>query len=258
MVIREGAVGEELMRARFESIAESMGELLRRTALSTNVKERLDFSCALLDGEGRLLVNAPHIPVHLGALGVCVRKVSEGRQWREGDVVVVNHPGFGGSHLPDVTVVSPVFGPEGSVVAFVANRAHHSEIGGKAPGSMPGDATCLEEEGVVIAPQLLMDAGEERFGAVEAVLRGAKYPSRAVAENVADLRAQVASNRSGVLAMQDLLAQFGDEKVKDGMGALYERAESLMRARLEEDGEWSAQDCLDDGNGGRGEAELSG
>ena len=109
-VIREGAVGEELMRARFESIAASMGELLRRTALSTNVKERLDFSCALLDGEGRLLVNAPHIPVHLGALGVCVRKVSEGREWREGDVVVVNHPGFGGSHLPDVTVVSPVFG----------------------------------------------------------------------------------------------------------------------------------------------------
>ena len=245
-VIRGGAVGEELMRARFESIAESMGELLRRTALSTNVKERLDFSCALLDGEGRLLVNAPHIPVHLGALGVCVREVSQGRQWREGDVVVVNHPGFGGSHLPDVTVVSPVFGTGSEVVAFVANRAHHSEIGGKAPGSMPGDATCLEEEGVVIAPQLLVDAGEERFGEVEAVLRGAKYPSRAVAENLADLRAQVASNRSGVLAMQALLEQFGEEKVKGGMRALFERAEGLMSLRLEEDGEWSGRDCLDD------------
>ena len=246
-VVREGAVGEELMRARFESIAESMGELLRRTALSTNVKERLDFSCALLDDAGRLLVNAPHIPVHLGALGVCVRKVSEGRQWHEGDVVVVNHPGFGGSHLPDVTVVSPVFGSEGEVVAFVANRAHHSEIGGKAPGSMPGDATCLEEEGVVIAPQLLVDAGEERFGEVEAVLRCAKYPSRAVAENIADLRAQVASNRSGVLAMQGLLSQFGEEKLKNGMRSLFERAEGLMKLQLEEDGEWDAQDCLDDG-----------
>ena len=245
-VVREGAVGEELMRARFESIAESMGELLRRTALSTNVKERLDFSCALLDGEGRLLVNAPHIPVHLGALGVCVRKVSEGREWREGDVVVVNHPGFGGSHLPDVTVVSPVFGLGGEVVAFVANRAHHSEIGGKAPGSMPGDATCLEEEGVVIAPQLLVDAGEEKFEEVEAVLRTAKYPSRAVAENVADLRAQVASNRSGVLAMRALLLQFGEEKVRAGMRALFERAEGLMSLRLGEEGEWSGRDCLDD------------
>ncbi|MGJ8724901.1 MAG: hydantoinase B/oxoprolinase family protein [Roseibacillus sp.] len=246
-VVRDGAVGEELMRARFESIAESMGELLRRTALSTNVKERLDFSCALLDGEGRLLVNAPHIPVHLGALGVCVRKVSEGRVWREGDVVVVNHPGFGGSHLPDVTVVSPVFGEGKEVVAFVANRAHHSEIGGKAPGSMPGDAACLEEEGVVIAPQLLVDAGEERFGEVEAVLSAAKYPSRAVAENVADLRAQVASSRSGVLAMQGLLGQFGEEKVMGGMRSLFERAEGLMRVRLEEEGEWKAEDCLDDG-----------
>lgn len=245
-ILREGAVGEELMRARFESIAESMGELLRRTALSTNVKERLDFSCALLDGAGRLLVNAPHIPVHLGALGVCVRKVCEDRVWREGDVVVVNHPGFGGSHLPDVTVVSPVFGESG-VVAFVANRAHHSEIGGKAPGSMPGDATSLEEEGVVIAPSLLMDAGEERFQAIEERLRSAKYPSRAVDENLADLRAQVASNRSGVQALKNLLHSFGQEKVLAGMRSLFARAESLMAEKLTNEGEWMAEDSLDDG-----------
>ena len=244
---QEGAVGEELMRARFESVAESMGELLRRTALSTNVRERLDFSCALLDGEGRLLVNAPHIPVHLGALGVCVRKVSEGRVWREGDVVVVNHPGFGGSHLPDVSVVSPVLGVEGEVVAFVANRAHHSEIGGKAPGSMPGDATCLEEEGVVIAPRLLVDAGRECFEEVEQILEGAKFPSRSVRENVADLRAQAAANRSGVLAMQSLLTQFGEGEVVAGMGSLFARAESLMAERLREEGEWLAEDSLDDG-----------
>ena len=195
--MQTGVVGEELMRARFESVADGMGELLRRTALSTNVKERLDFSCALLDGEGRLLVNAPHIPVHLGALGVCVRRVSEQRVWQRGDVVVVNHPGFGGSHLPDVTVVSPVFGQEG-VIAFVANRAHHAEIGGKAPGSMPGDATCLEEEGVVLPPMLIVSAGEERYSEVEDCLRGAKYPSRAVEENLADLKAQVAASRMGV------------------------------------------------------------
>lgn len=245
--VREGAVGEALMRARFESIADSMGELLRRTALSTNVKERLDFSCALLDGAGRLLVNAPHIPVHLGALGVCVRKISQGRIWRKGEVVVVNHPAFGGSHLPDVTVVSPVLGEEGKVVAFVANRAHHSEIGGKAPGSMPGDAKCLEEEGVVIAPQLLVDGRGEHFGAVEEVLRSAKYPSRAVADNLADLRAQAAANRSGVLAMEALLAQFGEERVRAGMVALYARSEALMRQRLQAEGQWAAQDCLDDG-----------
>lgn len=246
VTLRKGAVGEELMRARFESIAESMGELLRRTALSTNVKERLDFSCALLDGEGRLLVNAPHIPVHLGALGVCVRRVSEGRTWQRGDSVVVNHPGFGGSHLPDVTVVSPVFGKEG-VVAFVANRAHHSEIGGKAPGSMPGDAISLEEEGVVITPCLMVAAGEERFSELEDLLRGARFPSRAVSENLADLRAQAAANRSGVLAMESLLEQFGEKRVVNGMASLYSRAERLMARRLSEPGSWQASDFLDDG-----------
>ena len=247
VVVREGAVGEELMRARFESIAGRMGELLQRTALSANVKERLDFSCALLDGEGRLLVNAPHIPVHLGALGVCVRKVSEQREWRRGDVLVVNHPGFGGSHLPDVTVVSPVFG-QGGVVAYVANRAHHSEIGGKAPGSMPGDATCLEEEGVVLNPRLLVDAGKECFDEVEEILRSAKYPSRAVAENIADLHAQVASSRAGVQGMEGLLFQFGEEQVLRGMNSLYARAARLMAERLKMTRTWRAEGSMDDGS----------
>ena len=111
-----------------------------------DIKERLDYSCALLDAEGRLIVNAPHIPVHLGALGLCVRKVSAGRTWEEGDTVVVNHPAYGGSHLPDVTVISPVF-VDNQLLGFVANRAHHAEIGGKTPGSMPPDGGCLAEEG---------------------------------------------------------------------------------------------------------------
>lgn len=247
--LRGGAVGAELMRARFESVAASMGELLRRTALSTNVKERLDFSCAVLDGEGRLVVNAPHIPVHLGALGVCVRRVTDGRRWRRGDMVVVNHPGFGGSHLPDVTVVSPVFSATDALVAFVANRAHHAEIGGKSPGSMPGDARTLEEEGVVIAPRLLFDEGRECFAGIEAVLREARFPSRGVSENLADLRAQAAANHAGVHSLQELLAEVGEHELRGGMAALSRRAAGVMAKRLQEfgGGTLSAEGALDDG-----------
>ena len=153
-------VEAELFRRRFEGVVEEMGELLRRTALSTNIKERLDYSCALLDAEGRLIVNAPHIPVHLGALGLCVRKVSAGRTWEEGDTVVVNHPAYGGSHLPDVTVISPVF-VDNQLLGFVANRAHHAEIGGKTPGSMPPDGGCLAEEGIVIPPTSIESIGDD-------------------------------------------------------------------------------------------------
>ena len=128
----------ELFTHRFAAIARQMGERLQRTAVSTNVKERLDFSCALLDAAGELVVNAPHIPVHLGALGLCVRRLREAIEMEPGDVIVTNHPAFGGSHLPDVTVVTPVFEQDGgSLLGYVASRAHHAEIGGIRPGSMP-------------------------------------------------------------------------------------------------------------------------
>ena len=153
-------VALELMTNRMVAVVEDMGELLKRTALSTNVKEREDFSCGLLDGKGRLVVNAPHIPVHLGAMGLCVRTVMEKIRFRPGDTVVTNHPGFGGSHLPDVTLISPVFSPGGECCAFVANRAHHAELGGCRPGSMPPDARTLEEEGVVIPPTLVAAGGK--------------------------------------------------------------------------------------------------
>ena len=155
------AVQLELFSNRFAAVAGEMGELLRRTALSINIKERMDFSCALLDGEGRLVVNAPHIPVHLGALGLCVRGVTAAVDTRPGDTVVTNHPAFGGSHLPDITLVTPVWldpsdpGP----LAFVANRAHHAEIGGIQPGSVPARARRLGEEGVVIPPTFLVRGG---------------------------------------------------------------------------------------------------
>ena len=127
----------ELFTNRFASIVDEMGQLLQRTAVSTNVKERLDYSCALLDRDGQLVVNAPHIPVHLGALGLCVRSIALGQALGSGDMIVTNHPGHGGSHLPDITVISPVFDDAEQLLGYVANRAHHAELGGISPGSMP-------------------------------------------------------------------------------------------------------------------------
>jgi 5-oxoprolinase (ATP-hydrolysing) len=133
----------ELFTCRFLALVEEMGVLLQRCAFSVNVKERLDFSCALLDADGELVANAPHIPVHLGALGICVRRICEALELSPGDVVVTNHPGFGGSHLPDITLVAPVHSTDGVLLGFVANRAHHAEVGGATPGSMPTTAMSL-------------------------------------------------------------------------------------------------------------------
>ena len=142
----------------------------RVSALSVNVRERLDFSCALLDGEARLVVNAPHIPVHLGAMGLCVRRILEKiKSVKRGDILVSNHPGFGGSHLPDITLVMPIWGKGDKPIAYLANRAHHAEIGGIVPGSMPANAHSLEEEGVVIHPMHLFEEGESKFSEIESV-----------------------------------------------------------------------------------------
>jgi 5-oxoprolinase (ATP-hydrolysing) len=226
------AVRAGLFRSRFEGIVSAMGEMLRRTALSTNVKERLDFSCALLDAEGHLVASAPHVPVHLGALGVCVREVLKVMDPGPGDVIVTNHPAFGGSHLPDVTVIAPVFDLAGKRVAFVANRAHHAEIGGKAPGSMPADATVLAEEGVVIAPRLLVAAGIPRFAEVEALLREGPWPSRRIGDNLADLEAQLASVHHGTGAIARLTGEHGGEAVREELRGILSRSAALMSARL--------------------------
>ena len=225
-------VRSALFRSRFEGIVSAMGESLRRTALSTNVKERLDFSCALLDASGRLVASAPHVPVHLGALGVCVREVLRVLDPGPGDVIITNHPGFGGSHLPDVTLIAPVFDGAGERVAFVANRAHHAEIGGKAPGSMPADARFLTEEGVVIAPRLLVRGGVPLFGAVEALLRDAPWPSRRISDNLADLEAQLASIYHGTRAIEGLAAENGGAIVRDELRGILDRSAALMAARL--------------------------
>ncbi|MEO1085094.1 MAG: hydantoinase B/oxoprolinase family protein, partial [Acidobacteriota bacterium] len=268
MSLRPHEVELELFTHRFTAIASLMGEMLQRTALSTNVRERLDFSCGLLDAEGRLLVNAPHIPVHLGALGLCVRSVLRSVSLEPGDAVVTNHPGHGGSHLPDVTVITPVFHGERRL-GFVASRAHHSEIGGMRPGSMPPDASCLAEEGVVIPPTHLVRGGSDVRGEVRALLLGGRYPSRTVPENMADLDAALAANRRGAAALEELAERFGLETVTRYMDALRDTAAERLEAVLRTlpSGSVGALERLDDGTpiqvaieigGGRLRADFTG
>ncbi|MDQ8183248.1 hydantoinase B/oxoprolinase family protein [Pelagicoccus sp. SDUM812005] len=230
---RGDVVELELFTNRFLSIVEEMGALLERAAFSTNVKDRKDFSCALLDRQGYLLANAPHIPVHLGALGVCLRTVLGSMDLEPGDVVVTNHPAFGGSHLPDVTLLAPVYSESGeSLLGYVANRAHHAEIGGIAPGSMPPHARSLEEEGVVIAPLKLVVGGKVDWAPLLGLLKEGRFPSRSVDENVADLSAQLASIRRGQSALRELARKEGTKRVSRFMGLLKERAATALRLSL--------------------------
>ena len=247
--LRPEAVQLELFTHRFAAVARQMGEMLRRTAVSTNVKERLDFSCALLDAGGELVVNAPHIPVHLGALGLCVRRLRETIEMGPDDVIVTNHPAFGGSHLPDVTVVTPVYGG-GALLGYVASRAHHAEIGGIRPGSMPPGARRLVEEGVVLAPFHLARRGTFDWDELRRLLLAPPYPTRAVEENLADLRAAVAANHRGVEALRGLAREHGREAIERYMAALKERAEERLRAALARlpAGRSTAVERLDDGS----------
>jgi 5-oxoprolinase (ATP-hydrolysing) len=226
-----------------------MGAQLQRTALSTNVKERLDFSCALLDSAGRLVANAPHIPVHLGALGLGVRLVEEHLDLGPGDVALTNHPACGGSHLPDVTVVTPVFDDAGRRLGYVANRAHHAEIGGIRPGSMPPGARCLAEEGVVLEPFRLFADGRENFAELERRLRSAPFPTRRLADNLADVRAQVAANVLGARLLRQLADRHGVARLAAAMDDLRAYAAALLAERLRAEplGPRSAEQFFDDG-----------
>ena len=227
-----------------------MGDQLKRTALSTNIRERLDFSCALLDDQGQLLVNAPHIPVHLGAMGLCVRECLRRMELFPGDVIITNHPACGGSHLPDVTLISGLFDNSGRVLGYLANRAHHAEWGGMAPGSMPPNATRLSEEGVILAPQYLLHRGREAFGQIRQQLLNARYPSRSVDENRMDLEAQLASLHRGQQLFVDLLSRYGAEAVHSYFRAFHAQAASAMRNCLERIGpiDYRAVELLDDGH----------
>ncbi len=226
------AIQLSLFTNRFQAIATEMGAMLQRTALSVNVKERLDFSCAILDVNGELVVNAPHIPVHLGSLGVCVRSVLATMDIGVGDVIITNHPAYGGSHLPDITLISPVYTEDGqTLLAYVANRAHHAEIGGMRPGSMPPNATNLAEEGVVIPPTYLVKNGEMQWSLISNMLTQATYPTRALKDNLADLNAALAANRKGVLALQKMAIDYGAATVQHYMQALNDYvANKLLQA----------------------------
>ncbi len=223
----------DLMRHRFTSIVEEMGALLRRTALSTNIRERLDYSCALLNPAGKLVVSAPHIPVHLGALGVCVREVMAVCTLQSGDTLITNHPAFGGSHLPDVTLITPVFEGE-TLLGFIANRAHHAEIGGLSPGSMPANATCLEEEGVVIKPMLLRRGGLVNLEALSELLQTAKYPTRSVEDNLADLQAQLAANLLGEERLKSLLGNRSRDE--EPMSGILDESRRILQAFVHSSG----------------------
>jgi len=234
---------------RFTSVVEEMCALVERTAFSVNIKERFDFSCALLDGNARLIVNAPHIPVHLGSMGLCVSEVIKELTLKKGDIAITNHPAYGGSHLPDVTLIAPVYSGD-TLVGYVANRAHHAEIGGKTPGSMPPDAQRLIEEGVIINPVLVMEKGESRWDFVKEIFETAPYPTRSISENMADLRGSVASILAGVKAMEVLCAEFGPKTVRKYMESITTYVAGKfeeVRTALDFD-KRSAIEVLDDGS----------
>jgi 5-oxoprolinase (ATP-hydrolysing) len=233
---RRDPVTLEIFNHLFMGIAEQMGVTLISTAHSTNIRERLDFSCAIFDGQGRLIANAPHIPVHLGAMGdtVCALIDDKRRQLQPGDVYATNNPFRGGSHLPDVTVVTPVFGDDGAIRFFAASRGHHADIGGIAPGSLPPDATSLEQEGVVLDNFLLVREGRfDEPGILDALSAG-PYPARNLPERLSDLRAQVAANQWGGKELGALVEKYTLPTVQAYMGHIQDNAAEAMQQALGE------------------------
>ncbi|GAA0620586.1 hydantoinase B/oxoprolinase family protein [Streptomyces crystallinus] len=222
----------------FMAIAEQMGVRLENTAHSVNIKERLDFSCALFDAEGNLIANAPHIPVHLGSMGESIKEVLRRNEatMRPGDVYAINDPYHGGTHLPDVTVVTPAF--EGGELRFlVASRGHHAEIGGITPGSMPAFSRTVDEEGVLFDNWLLVRDGRLREAETRELLTGAAHPSRDPDTNLADLRAQIAANEKGIAELRRMTEEFGTDVVQAYMGHVQANAEESVRrivARLDD------------------------
>jgi len=239
----------EVFGNRFMSIAEQMGAVLRNTAVSTNIKERLDYSCAVFDSGGGLVANAPHIPVHLGAMGATVRAVRRAiPDLRAGDAIVTNDPAEGGSHLPDVTLVSPVF-VAGALHFFVASRGHQADIGGISPGSMPAHSRTLEEEGVVLRAFPLLRDGVFHEARVREALQSARWPARNPEDNLADLEAMVAANRCGEALLREMVAEQGLAAVRITMGQLQQAAGAKVSREIAKlgDGERAFEDRLDDG-----------
>jgi 5-oxoprolinase (ATP-hydrolysing) len=227
----------EIFNNLFMSIAEQMGLRLQNTAYSVNIKERLDFSCAIFDADGNLVANAPHMPVHLGSMGESIKAVMRRNAgaMKAGDVYVLNDPYNGGTHLPDVTVISPVFDQADEagrdILFYVGSRGHHADIGGTTPGSMPPDSAHIEEEGVLIDNFKLVDGadGVLREAEARALLASARWPARNPDQNMADLRAQVAANQKGVEELRKMVAFYGLDVVRAYMGHVQDNAEEAVR-----------------------------
>jgi 5-oxoprolinase (ATP-hydrolysing) len=222
----------ELFNNIFMNIAEQMGLRLQNTAYSVNIKERLDFSCALFDAAGALIANAPHMPVHLGSMSESIRTVIDRNpQMRSGDVYVLNDPYHGGTHLPDITVVTPVYldDADGLPSFFVASRGHHADIGGITPGSMPPFSTCIAEEGVLIDNFKLVAGGLLREAAMRDLLSRGAHPSRNPVQNLADMRAQIAANAKGSSELKALVTQYGAGTVRAYMQHVQDNAEESVR-----------------------------
>jgi 5-oxoprolinase (ATP-hydrolysing) len=225
----------EIFNNLFMSLAEQMGVTLQNTAYSVNIKERLDFSCAVFDSTGALVANAPHMPVHLGSMDRSVESIiRDNPVIRLGDVFAINAPYNGGTHLPDITVCTPMFDDAGKEVLFwVASRGHHADVGGTSPGSMSPDARTIEEEGVYIDNFKLVDEGRFREAELMALLTSAKYPVRNVVQNINDLKAQIAANEKGVAELSKVVNQFGLEVVQAYMGHVQDNAAESVRRVIE-------------------------
>ena len=241
----------EVFNNLFMSVAEHMGATLQNTAYSVNIKERLDFSCALFNARGDLVANAPHIPVHLGSMGDSVRAIIEANRGaiRPGNVYVLNAPYNGGTHLPDVTVITPAFDAAGeNILFFVASRGHHADIGGRTPGSAPPDSTHIEEEGVVIDNFLLVENGRLRERQLRALLGSGEYPCRNIEQNIADLTAQVAANATGVAELCKMVDHYGIDVVTAYMGHVQDNAEECVRRVIDRLADGDFDYPMDDGS----------
>jgi 5-oxoprolinase (ATP-hydrolysing) len=239
----------EIFNNLFMSIAEQMGAVLENTAVSVNIKERLDFSCALFDRHGELVANAPHVPVHLGSMSESIKSVIRqyGGSMKEGDAYMLNAPYNGGTHLPDITVIKPVF-QGGEVPFYVATRGHHADIGGITPGSMPPLSRTVEEEGVLIDNIQVVDRGRFLEGEVRSLLAGGPYPARNIDQNIADFHAQLAACEKGVQEIRRMVDHFGLDVVQAYMGHVQDNAEEAVRRVLDalHDGDFRCQ--MDDGS----------
>ena len=241
----------EVFNNLFMSVAEHMGATLQNTAYSVNIKERLDFSCALFSADGDLIANAPHIPVHLGSMSDSVRTIinANAGNIRPGNVYALNAPYHGGTHLPDVTVITPAFDAHGErVVFYVASRGHHADIGGRTPGSAPPDSTHIDEEGVLLDNVLLVENGQLREKELRELLGSGKYPCRNIDQNIADLSAQIAANETGVAELRRMVGHYGIDVVNAYMAHVQDNAEESVRRVIDvlRDGEFEYP--MDDGS----------